>query len=143
MYAPDHVYHEIYEHLPKLVVTGSASLEQLTVQFETEYLPVIRFVTLSTLEYLDPKVLAIPDLDDQPTGQLAQLIAPVVVYSEDKKGLIRPGFAHPEWRATTGWAASIAEVAGEERVTATVLSGSIVGISSISGALGRKHKLPR
>lgn len=143
LYAAEHVYHEIYEHLPKFVVAGSVSLAQLTARFESEYLSVIRFVTLSTLEYLDPQVLAIPDLDDRPTGQLAQLLAPAVVYSEDKKGLIRPGFAHPEWRATTSWTASVARITGEERVTASLVSGAIVGVSSISNAFGRKFKLPR
>ena len=41
--------------------------------------------------------IAITDPDDVPTGQLAKLIAPCVVFSEDKH-LSKPGLAPPAWR---------------------------------------------
>lgn len=41
--------------------------------------------------------MAITDPDDVPTGKLAKLIAPCVVFSEDKH-LRRPGLAPNRWR---------------------------------------------
>lgn len=55
-------------------------------RFEAEYLPVLRYVTVDTAAVADPQVLAITNPDDVPAGQLAKLIAPCVVFSEDKHG---------------------------------------------------------
>jgi hypothetical protein len=58
----------------------------------------------------DPVVLAITDLDDRPTGQLARLVAPCVVFSEDRH-LRRPGLAPDDWRLVTTFAVDLVEAA--------------------------------
>lgn len=140
MYAPLHVYHEVYEHLPKFV-SRSLSLEKLTARFENGYLPAMRFVTIAVSKTLDSQVLNIPDEDDHPTGHLAQLIGPVIVYSGDSD-LIDPGFAQPEWREIAKATAVVAETTGEQRVTMALLSLPVEGILSGSGALGRRLGVP-
>lgn len=90
LFAPDHVWHEIYRILPKIAETSPVPLADLRARFDTDYLPAMRFVTMSTEGEPHPRVLAITDVDDRPTGQLALLIAPVIVFSEDKD-LKHPG----------------------------------------------------
>ncbi len=70
-------------------------LDALRERFEAEYLPALRYVTVDTAAIADPQVLAITDPDDVPMGQLAKLIAPCVVFSEDRH-LRKPGLAPPE-----------------------------------------------
>lgn len=92
LYAADHVWGEIYETLPKIAASSPVPLKELRARFETFYLPAIRFVTVTMPDELHPLVKATVDLDDRPTGQLAHLIAPVIVFSGDKH-LRNPGFA--------------------------------------------------
>jgi len=141
LYAADHVYREIYRRLPKIAESSPVPVADLRARFETEYLPAMRFVTMSAEDKPHPQVLAIADLDDRPTGQLALLIAPVIVFSEDKH-LKRPGFAPMNWRAAAGFTAAVAEAAIQERATAVALSLPVVGIWSGSGALGRRLGVP-
>jgi hypothetical protein len=141
LYAADHVWHEIYRRLPKIAETSPVPLADLRARFETGYLPVMRFVTMSAEDEPHPQVLAITDLDDRPTGQLALLIAPVIVFSEDKH-LKRPGFAPLDWRAAAGFTATVAEAASQERATAVALSLPVLGLWSGSSALGRKLGVP-
>ena len=82
LYAPDHVYGEVYRRMPKIARSSPVPLAVLRERFEAEYLPVLRYVTVDTAAIADPQVLAITDPDDVPTGQLAKLIAPCVVFSE-------------------------------------------------------------
>ncbi|MCC9738536.1 hypothetical protein [Streptomyces sp. MNU89] len=96
LYAADHVLDEVYEHLSKIAASSPVSLATLRARFEDEYLPALRFVSVSNLDEPDPQVLAITDPDDVPTGRLAKLIGPCVVFSEDKH-LKRPGFAPKRW----------------------------------------------
>ena len=56
----------------------------------------------------EPQVLAITDPDDVPTGQLAKLIAPFIVFSEDKH-LRRPGLAPADWRLVAQLAVDVAD----------------------------------
>lgn len=51
-------------------------------------------LTVDTAAIGDPQVLAISDPDDVPTGQLAELIAPCVLFSEDRH-LRKPSLAPP------------------------------------------------
>src|SRR5450759_4187972 len=63
LYAADHVYGEVYRRLPKIARSSPAPLATLRTRFEEEYLPAMRFVTVSTMEIADPQVLAIMDPD--------------------------------------------------------------------------------
>lgn len=51
-------------------------------------------LTVDTAAIGDPQVLAISDPDHVPTGQLAKLIAPCVLFSEDRH-LRKPSLAPP------------------------------------------------
>lgn len=142
LYAADHVYTEVYEKLPKLARSSPIMLEELRGRFEDKYLPAIRFVTVSMPNLLDPQVLAVTDLDDRPTGQLALLTAPVVVFSEDKH-LRKPGFASSNWRETAKGAAMVAEAAGEQRVMAIAAALPVAGACWGSDLVGRQLGIPR
>jgi hypothetical protein len=94
LYVPDHVYGEVYRRMPKIARSSPVPLAVLRKRFEAEYRPVLRYVTVDTAAVADPQVLAITDPDDVPAGQLAKMIAPCVVFSEDKH-LRMPGLARP------------------------------------------------
>jgi len=99
LFAADHVLGEIYEKLPRIADASGLPVEELKSHFEAHYLPLIRFVTVEPTDPMPPAVAAITDPDDVPTGQLAHLLAPVLVLSEDKH-LRKPGFAPSDWRTT-------------------------------------------
>ncbi len=107
LYAPDHIYTEVYRRLPKIARSSPVPLDALRERFEAEYLPALRYVTVDTAAIADPQVLAITDPDDVPTGQLAKLIAPCVVFSEDRH-LRKPGLAPPAWREAAEFAVDLA-----------------------------------
>lgn len=142
LYAADHVYTEVYDKLPKLARTSPIPLADLQSRFEDRYLPAIRFVTVSMPDLLDPQVLAVTDLDDRPTGQLALLTAPVIVFSEDKH-LRNPGFAFSNWRETAGGAAMVAEAAGEQRLMVIAAVMPSVGVFRGLDLVGRQLGIPR
>jgi len=108
LYAPDHVYFEVYEHLTAIAKWSNVPAPALRARFETKYLPRLRFVTVGTAGIVDQQVLAISDPDDVPTGQLAKLVAPCVVFSEDRH-LRKPGLAPENWRAVATCAIDIIE----------------------------------
>jgi hypothetical protein len=83
LYASDHVYGEIYEHLVGIARWSKVPVHVLRERFEAYYLPALRFVTVDATEIVDPQVLATTDPDDVPSGLLAKLIAPRVVPDED------------------------------------------------------------
>ena len=119
LYAPGQVYWEIYRRLPRLAGFSRVPLADLRGHFEEEYLPVMRFVRVSAGDVADWPVLAITDPDDVPMGQLAKLIAPCVVFSEDKS-LRRPGLAPPDWRLAAGFAADLADGSSDRLATGVV-----------------------
>ena len=53
LYAPDHVYGEVYEKLPRLARFSPVPLGDLRTCFEEKYLPAMRFVSVS-----GPKTMA-------------------------------------------------------------------------------------
>src|ERR1700691_1810276 len=116
LYVPDHVYGEVYRRMPKIARSSPVPLAVLRERFEAEYLPVLRYVTVDTAVIADPQVLAITDPDDVPTGQLAKLIAPCVVFSEDKH-LRKPGFAPPAWREAAQFGVDLVEGVTGQRIT--------------------------
>jgi hypothetical protein len=64
-------------------------------------------------------VLAITDPDDVPTGQLAKLIAPCVVFSEDRH-LRKPDLAPPAWREAAQFAVDLAGGVTGQRITSNL-----------------------
>lgn len=108
LFAPDHVYHEVYEHLPAFSAGKGIPQAELRARFDSDYLPILRFVTVPEEQIADPQVLQITDPDDVPTGQLAKLISPCVVFSDDKH-LQNPGFAPRNWPNVAGHAVDLAK----------------------------------
>lgn len=119
LYAADHVYWETYEHLPKFAKRSSVPLEVLRAHFENEYLPALRFVTVSDIDPLDSQVLGITDPDDVPTGILAKLIAPCLVFSDDNH-LKKPGFAPKDWQKAAKSGLDVSEGASDQNTQAAV-----------------------
>ncbi|MFJ7189701.1 PIN domain-containing protein [Streptomyces bacillaris] len=136
LYASDHVLDEAYEHLPRMAKRGLVPLETLRSHFEAEYLPALRFVTLSNADGLDEQVLAIADPDDVPTGQLAKLVAPCVVLSDDKH-LKRPGFAPKDWRKVAMSAVDVGEGRQRQTITANAAALPLQGVAGLVGSAGR------
>jgi hypothetical protein len=141
LFASTHVYWEVYRRMPKVARSSPVPLEELIAHFEAEYLPVLRFVDVDMSSPF-PSVERVSDPDDQPTAQLAYLLAPVVVLSEDKH-LRRPGIAPPNWREAAGRAPAIARATGQQ----TGMSASVVlpiwGAWKGSAAIAHRLELPR
>jgi hypothetical protein len=108
LYAADHVYEEVYRKLPKVALSSSASFDRLRMHFEDAYLPRLRFVAVSESLGRDDQVARIVDPADVPTGQLAKLLAPSLVFSADKH-LRSPGLAPKRWLEAAQAGANLAE----------------------------------
>jgi len=144
LYAPDHVYSEVYEHLPRIAASTKLPTSELRARFAEQYLPTLRFVTVDTTHVDDPQVLAITDPDDVPLGQLAKLIAPCVVFSADKH-LRKPGLAPDDWLLAAQFAIDLVDAAmREQRVgqAAHGLSLPVSGAIELAKFVGRRTGLP-
>ena len=144
LYAADHIYGEVYEHLPKIARWSKVPVGVLRSRFETNYLPALRFVTVDTTDIVDPQVLAITDPDDVPSGQLAKLIAPCVVFSEDRH-LRKPGLAPEDWRLITDFAVDLVEAAGRQQAVGRATNGlslPLSGAIELIKFVGRRTGIP-
>ncbi|MFD9431456.1 hypothetical protein [Streptomyces sp. NPDC060002] len=137
LYAADHVLDETYEHLPRMAERGLVPLATLRAHFEAEYLPALRFVTMSDVDDPDEQVLAITDTDDVPTGWLAKLIAPCVVFSDDKH-LKKPGFAPKDWQRAAKSVLDIADGVRDQAVTMNAAALPARGVVGLVKLLGRQ-----
>jgi hypothetical protein len=129
LYAADHVYGEVYEHLPKMAAWSKVPVDVLRDRFEKRYLPLLRFATVDMAEIVDPVVLAITDVDDRPTGQLAKLVAPCVVFSEDRH-LRKPGLAPDNWRLVASFAVDLVEAASRQHQVVSETKGLTLPVSA-------------
>ena len=129
LYAAAHVYGEVYEHLPEISRWCKIPVGVLQTRFEKQYLPLLRFVTVDMTEVIDPVVLAITDVDDRPTGQLAKLVAPCVVFSEDRH-LRKPGLAPDDWRLITTFAVNLVEAAAKQYQAGAAANGFSLPLSA-------------
>ncbi|MEU9779648.1 hypothetical protein AB0H92_01430 [Streptomyces phaeochromogenes] len=135
LYAADHVLDETYEHLSRMAKRALVPLATLRAHFEGEYLPALRFVTMSDVDGPDKQVSAITDTDDVPTGALAKLIAPCVVFSDDKH-LRTPGFAPKDWRRAARSVVDISDGLRDQAVavnTAVLPARGVVGLVKLLG----------
>ncbi|MEU8534138.1 hypothetical protein [Streptomyces parvulus] len=137
LYAADHVLGEMYEHLPRIAKSSPVPLATLRTYFEAEYLPVLRFVTVSETDAPDPQVLAITDPDDVPTGRLAKLIAPCVVFSDDIH-LKRPGFAPKRWLDMAKAAVDVTDGHQDQVVLMNAVALPVRGVAGLLSFAGRK-----
>jgi predicted nucleic acid-binding protein len=144
LYAPDEVYSEVYEHLPRIAASAKLPTSELRTCFAYQYLPTLRFVTVDTTQVDDPQVLAITDPDDVPLGQLAKLIAPCVVFSADKH-LRKPGLAPDDWLLAAQFAIDLVDATmREQRVgqAAHGLSLPVSGAVELIKFVGRRTSIP-
>jgi predicted nucleic acid-binding protein len=137
LYAADHVLDETYEHLPRMAQRGLVPLATLRAHFEAEYLPALRFVRMSDVDGQDEQVSAITDTDDVPTGWLAKLVAPCVVFSDDKH-LRKPGLAPKDWRRAAKSVLDIAEGVRDQAVTVNAAALPARGAVGLVKLLGRQ-----
>lgn len=92
---------------------------------------------VDTAAIADPQVLAITDPDDVPTGQLAKLIAPCVVFSEDRH-LRKPGLAPTAWRDAAQFAVDLAAGVTGQRITGNLATLPFRGGAGLLAFLSRK-----
>jgi hypothetical protein len=135
--AADHVFSEVYEHLPVFSAAKGVSLAELRTRWEEDYLSILRFVTVADEDIVDPQVLAITDPDDVPTGQLAKLVGPCVVFSDDKH-LRRPGLAVSNWPQVAGHAVDLAEGTSTQNVAGNLMISRGWAATELIKLLGRK-----
>ncbi|XHM66165.1 hypothetical protein ACE6JH_04885 [Streptomyces nigra] len=137
LYAADHVLEEVYRRLPRIAEFSPVPLDRLRARFEEEYLPVIQFVTVSDVDAPDPQVLAITDPDDVPTGVLAKLIGPCVVFSDDRH-LKNPGFAPKRWIDSAGAAVEVVDASWDQLLTMNTAALPFRGMVGLISYTGRK-----
>jgi hypothetical protein len=138
LYAADHVYGEVYERPPKIAKSSPVPLDELRAHFEDKHLPVLRFVTVSaSADSSDAQVQAITDSDDIPTGKLAKLIAPCVVFSEDRH-LRKPGLAPANWRSVAQSGVDVAEATAKGEAPGRLMAYTGLGVTALFKFLGRR-----
>ncbi|MER6828835.1 hypothetical protein ABT352_22835 [Streptosporangium sp. NPDC000563] len=137
LYASDHVYTEVYRRLPKIAQNSSASVDALRQHFERAYLPALRFVSVQGGDSDDPQVMAITDPDDVPTGQLAKLIAPCVVFSEDRH-LRKPGLAPNRWREVARAGVNLNEAVSKRDTAGRVVALPLMGMAGLVKVTARR-----
>lgn len=91
LFASSHIFEEVYKRAPEQGRRGFAT-EQMLDLFERRYLPRICFVDVTGLQP-EARALAVRDADpdDLPTAQLALLLAPCHVFTDDRD-LTEAGF---------------------------------------------------
>ncbi|MEU4086454.1 hypothetical protein [Streptomyces aureus] len=92
---------------------------------------------MSNVDGPDEQVLAITDTDDVPTGWLAKLIAPCVVFSDDKH-LKKPGFAPKDWQRAAKSVLDIADGVRDQVVTVNAAALPARGFVGLVKLLGRQ-----
>ncbi len=115
LFASSHIYEEFYERASSQERRGFATGQILDL-FERSYLPRIRFVDVAGLP-LETRALAVheADPDDLPTAQLALLLAPCHVYTDDRD-LTEAGFGQER-----NWLSLVRSAERTRQVDQTVL----------------------
>lgn len=137
----DHVYLECYRGLHRLAAHRQVDVSLLKHCFDTSYLPNITWVKVGAGEIRDERVSAVTDETDVPTARLASLVAPCVVFSNDKS-LRRPGFASKEWLKAAGSGVEIVETHAKQQALGMTVVYPFHGALRGSLILGKKVGLP-
>lgn len=141
VFAEDHVYGETYRGLEKFASSRGVALDQLRACFEEDYLPQIRWVRTDGYGIDDSRVALVTDQTDVPTAELASLIAPCLVLSEDRS-LRRPGFAPEQWRVAASHGTEIVAGAGMQEVGTMMIGLPPVAVVGGGIKLGEKVGIP-
>lgn len=99
LFATDRVREEVESHLAARAIQGHVAPEHAFSMWSRSYLPLIRFVTVDDV----PRGQAVTALanrhpTDLPTGVLAELLAPCLVFAVDND-LVDTGIARRDWTA--------------------------------------------
>lgn len=97
LFASERVREEVEKHLPAHAERAGLDREEVIEVWRERYLPAIRFVDLDG-DAKDDRVakLVARHVNDKPTGLLAELLAPCLVFSRDRD-LLDTGIARREW----------------------------------------------
>jgi hypothetical protein len=127
LFATERVKAEVERHLPAHATRSGLDPKQAMQTWHEQFVPLMRFVEIEG-EPSDPRVaaLALRHPNDGPTGLLAELLAPCLVFSRDKD-LLNTGIAEREWVELTSKAQSVAELQA-------ITSGGLLG-AALTGAL--------
>lgn len=98
LFATESVRGEVEEHLAAAAAAVHIPIECAERAWRDHYAPVISFVELAPLPTCDPRLVRLSDadLDDLPTGSLAELLGPCLVFSADRH-LLSTGIARRDW----------------------------------------------
>lgn len=141
VFAEDHVYMETYRGLERFGASRGVPLDQLRICFEQDYLPRIRWVPTDGDGIRDARVTLVTDQTDVPTAELASLIAPCLVLSEDRS-LRRPGFAPEQWRVAAGHGTEVVAGAGMQEAGTMMIGLPPVAVVGGGIKLGEKVGIP-
>jgi hypothetical protein len=140
VFASEHVYWEVYRRLSRFA-SATTTLAELRNCFEEHYLPGIVWVRVADGYGDDERTTRITDANDVTTGHLATLIAPCMIYAEDKS-LRRPGFAPREWRQAAGSAVTVVDSETGKRTVVVAVGAPVIGVAKGCAAIGRRLGAP-
>lgn len=94
----EHIDEKVYARLPVACKNTHADLPAATAAYENLHRPLLRFVSTGELMAHDPRIgaVALADEEDAPLAQLAVLLAPSLVLTQDHH-LLDAGFGKREW----------------------------------------------
>jgi hypothetical protein len=134
LYATERVREEVERNLERRAIQGRVSPERAFAVWRERYLPAIRFVSVEDV----PRGRAVAELaarhpNDLPTGVLAELLAPCLVFARDND-LVDTGIARRDWT-------TIVHNAEEAKQLELLFSGGgvlvfLVGALGVEGAKG-------
>lgn len=137
VFASTHVYGEAYKGFAKLE-TEHDVITEMRACFEADYLPHISWVRVAEGHGHDARVRMVTDATDVPTAHLASLIAPCLVFADDKS-LRRPGFAPQRWRDAAGLAVTVS--ASRDGQESLVLTAGLPSVGALNGAAALSRRL--
>jgi hypothetical protein len=94
----EHIDEKVYARLPVACRNAHADLASATAVYESLHRPLLRLVSIGDLMADDARVgvVALADEEDMPLAQLAVLLAPSLVLTQDRH-LLDAGFGAREW----------------------------------------------
>jgi len=127
IFATERVRAEVEKYLPGHIEKAGLDPDEAMHVWRERYQQVIRFVDLAG-EARDDRVVALGarDADDQPTGLLAELLAPCLVFSRDKD-LLDTGIAQREWVTLSSAGQDVAEL--QAIYTGGMFGTMVVGVT--------------
>jgi len=146
LYATERVRAEVEEHLPAAARNCRLSQESVARIWREQIAPLVNFVPLAALPPRDARVarLAQIDPDDAPTGSLAELLGPCLVFSSDSH-LRDVGIARNDWGNLMANAREVgiyqAGTSGT-MIAAVLVIGSCIELGAGIVGAARRYPLP-